>query len=136
MKKDSRALKMFLVFLALTFVYPSVMTTLESNQVLKEKIIPLEEVANRVYSVTLFDVPLTVCDVKVDIAAKLYQFINIVCELTLGKLVLDFCLNDLSLSYQITQGRLQFAGDSGSFKATVDTDGWIQGVPKLIFYYI
>lgn len=137
----NKILKIALFFLILNFIYLPVFHTLESNHALKEKVYTLEEVTNKVFSVTLFDVPLLICDVKVDIAVKLYRFMNIICELTLGKYVLDFCLNDLSLSYHIEQGRLQLDGGVskfgfGSFKATVDTDGIIQGVPKLIFYYI
>jgi hypothetical protein len=98
-------------------------------------------VNNGAYFANLFDVPLLICGVKIDLAVKLNTFLQIICELTLGKNVFQFCLNDLSLTYHIEQKDLQLEGEVSkygfsSFKATVNTDGIIQGVPKLVLYYI
>jgi hypothetical protein len=125
-----------------TLVYPSVLLpVLESNNMLKTVVYTLEEVNNGAYFAKLVDVPLLVCGVRVDLAVKLNTFLEVICELTLGKNIFQFRLNDLSLLFHIEQKDLQLEGEVSkfgfsSFKATINTDGIIQGVPKLVLYYV
>jgi hypothetical protein len=138
----SKAFTIVAFFVIATVLNSSVVLNfLAQNKVLKETVVTLQETEDRVYYAKLFEVPLLVCGVKVDLAIKLSSYLKVICELTLGKNRLQFCLNDLSLSYSIEEGRLQLDGEvskfgSASFKATINTDGIIQGVPKLVLYYI
>lgn len=133
----------FAAVLAISIVLNSsvILNFLAQNKVLNEMVVTLQETEDRAYYAKLFEVPLLVCGIKVDLAIKLSSYLKIICELTLGKNCLRFCLNDLSLSYSIEEGRLQLDGEVskfgfGSFKATINTDGIIQGVPKLVLYYV
>jgi hypothetical protein len=138
----SKIIKGILFSVLLSITYTSIiLPILKSNNLLNEMVFTLEEVNNGVYFAKLIDVPLLICDVKVYIVVKLSTFLKIICELTLGNNIFQFCLNDMSLSYHVEQGRLQLEGEVskfgvGSFKATVNTDGLIQGVPKLVLYYL
>jgi len=144
--KDMSKIIAFALFVTMslffTIVYPTVvLPVLESNNMLKKVVYTLEEVNNGAYFAKLVDVPLLICGVKVDLAVKLSTFIEVVCELTLGKNVFQFCLNDLSVMFHIEEKDLQLEGEVSkygfsSFKAIVNTDGIIEGVPKLVLYYL
>jgi len=133
----------FVALSALATVLSStvVVNFLVENHVLKEVVFTLQEMDNDVYFAKLVDVPLLVCSGRVDFAVILSSYFEIICELRLGKAVFQFNLNKMSLDFYIEQGKLQLDGEVSkfgfaSFKATVNTDGIIQGVPKLVLYYL
>lgn len=72
-------------------------------------------------------------------SVKANTYLWIWCELKIGKQVLTFTLNDLSIGYHIEQDRVQVDGkiseQAVSFKANINTDGIIEGVPKLVLTF-
>jgi len=105
-------------------------------------IIPLQGSENGVYTAEILHVPIFISDVKIDVSVKANTYLNIWCELQIGNQLIVFNLNDMSMSYHIEQDRIQLDGkiskQAVSFKATIDTDGEIEELPKLVlaFYSI
>ena len=107
----------------------------------KTLVYALTDEGDDVFTAELAHVPLLISNVKVDLSVKTNTYLNILCELRIGDNYFTFTLNDLSLGFHVEHGRAEIDGEVNeyglaSFKATVDTDGIIVGVPKLILYYI
>jgi len=102
--------------------------------------IPLLGGENNVYTTEFAHVPLTISGVRVDVSVKGNSYLKIWCELRIGDNIFQFTLNDMSLSYHLEHDRVEVdgkitQGGMASFKATIDTDGIIEGVPKLVLAY-
>ena len=101
--------------------------------------IPLLGGENKVYTTEIFHVPLFIKDIRVDVSVKMNSYLRIWCELRIGNQLLAFNLNDMSVSYHIEQDRVQLDGkisqQAVSAKATIDTDGIIEGTPELVLTF-
>jgi len=101
--------------------------------------IPLLGGENNVYTTEIFHVPLFIKDIRVDVSVKMNSYLRIWCELQIGNQLLAFNLNDMSVSYHIEQDRVQLDGkisqQAVSAKATIDTDGIIEGTPELVLTF-
>ena len=105
----------------------------------RQQILPLISMANKEYTTELVHVPFLICNVEVDFAVKASTYLKIWCEWRIGEHVFNFCFNDLSFNYHIDTGALELDGKISnvgftSFKITFDTDGYIEGSPKLVLY--
>ena len=99
----------------------------------------LSEGESNVYTTEIFHVPLFIKDVRVDVSVKANSYLWVWVEMKIGNQILEFRLNDLSLGYHIEQDKFQLEGriseQAVSCKATIDTDGIIGGIPKLVLTF-
>jgi len=105
----------------------------------EEMIIPMLGGENNVFTTEIFHVPLFIKDIRVDVSVKMNSYLRIWCELQIGEQILAFNLNDMSVSYHIEQDRVQLDGKISqqivNVKATIDTDGIIEGTPELVLTF-
>jgi len=125
---------------AILMIYTILSSGLLSNVVTEETmIVPLQGGENGVYTTEIFHVPLFISDVKIDVSVKMNTYLWVWCELRIGNQLIAFNLNDMSVSYHIEHDIVQLDGkiseQAVSFKATIDTDGEIEEVPKLVLTF-
>ncbi|MCW3985974.1 MAG: hypothetical protein NWE91_06165 [Candidatus Bathyarchaeota archaeon] len=102
--------------------------------------VPLNSAGSNVFTAEFAHIPLLINGIAVDISVKANSYLTIWCEFRIGDHDFKFTLNDLSLEYHLERDRIEVDGKVskngiGYFKATVDTDGIIEGVPKLVLSY-
>lgn len=122
------------IFLILNMLFSANVVSIETMTV------PLNDVGNNVYTAEFFHMPLLINGIKVDISVKANTYLKVWCELRIGEQNFKFTLNDMSLEYHIEGNRAELDGKVSKqgiayFKATIDTDGIIEGVPKLVLSY-
>lgn len=125
---------------AILMIYTMLSTSLLFNVATEETmVIPLQGGENGVYTTEIFHVPLFISDVKIDVSVKMNTYLRVWCELRIGNQLITFNLNDMSMSYHIEHGRVQLDGkiskQAVSFKVKIDTDGIIEGVPKVVLTF-
>jgi len=102
--------------------------------------VPLNSAGSNVFTAEFAHIPLLINGIAVDISVKANSYLTIWCEFRIGDHYFKFTLNDLSLEYHLEQDRIEVDGKVskngiGYFKATVDTDGIIEGIPKVVLSY-
>ena len=114
---------------------------LSNNMPTQTMVVPLADIGDKVYTAEFVHVPLLIKNVKIDVSVKANSYLKIWCEIRIGENCFNFTLNDLSLSYHVENENIQLDGKVSkygfaSFRAIIDTDGIIEGIPKLVLYYI
>jgi hypothetical protein len=93
----------------------------------------------RAYATDVFYVPLFIKNVRVDVSVKMNTYLLIWVELKVGPQTLTFTLNDMSVGYHLEKDRIQVDGkiseQAMSLKATINTDGIIEGHPRIILTF-
>jgi len=95
---------------------------------------------NGVYTSEIFHLPIHICNATLDISVLMDTFLRATLELRIGDNYVQFHLNDLSISGHCTYNILDIFARVTSADVMlmlhIDTDGVIQGNPKLsIVYY-
>lgn len=102
-------------------------------------VFPLAQTEGNVYTAEILNVPLFIKDIRVDVSVKANSYLWVWVEMKVGDQILEFRLNDLSVGYHLEQDRFQVDGrisqQSVSCKATIDTDGIVEGIPKLVLTF-
>ena len=93
----------------------------------------------KAYTTEIFHVPLFIKNVRIDVSVKMNTYLLIWVELKAGPQTLTFTFNDLSLGYHLEQDRIEVDGKISeramSLKATINTDGIIEGRPQIILTF-
>jgi hypothetical protein len=91
------------------------------------------------YTTEIFQVPLFIKDVRVDVSVKMNSYLRVWIEFRMGNQLLAFNLNDMSLSYHIEQDRVQLEGKISEqamcVEAKINTDGIIEGCPQIVLSF-
>jgi hypothetical protein len=114
--------------LSVTFGLPKVMA------------VDLEGGENGVYTSEVFHLPIRICNASLDISVLIDTFLRATLELRTGNSYVRFNLHDLSISghceYNILELFAKITSTDITLKLYVDTDGIVQGNPRVsIVYY-
>jgi hypothetical protein len=95
---------------------------------------------NGVYTSKVFHLPIRICNAILDISVLMDTFLRTTLELRVGDDYIQFHLNDLSLSghceYNVLELFARVTSADVMLMLHIDTDGIIQGNPKVsIMYY-
>lgn len=95
---------------------------------------------NGVYSSEVFHRPLQIKDATLDISVLMDTYLRVSCEIRAGEDYVRFHFSNMSISYHFQYDILEFFGSLSSrdvsLTVVVDTDGIVQGVPRVsITYY-
>lgn len=105
----------------------------------KTMVVDLHGGQGAVYTSEVFYVPVHISEATLDISVLMDTYLRISCEIKAGENYVRFHLSNMSISYHFQYDILEFVGILSSrdvsFTAVVDTDGIIQGVPKISMTY-
>jgi len=125
-----------IIMISLTLLYSGSFSRIITEETLVQ---PLQLSEGNVYTTEIFHVPLFIKNVRIDVSVKANSYLWVWVEMKVGNHILEFRLSDLSLGYHIEQDRIQVEGriseQAVSCKATINTDGIIEGVPKLMLTF-
>ena len=91
-------------------------------------------------SFTLASLPLYICGIGVDVSIKCSTRLKIMCELEIAGQSFKFTLNDPSFYFKFDFEDIELDGKLNPnglvyFDLTIDTDGILESLPKLVLYH-
>jgi hypothetical protein len=91
-------------------------------------------------SFTLAKIPLTVCGIGVDVSFIGDVEFNLACRLEIAGQVIEFDLDDPAVYFEFDFEKFNLSGELDpnglvKFGVTVDADGFLENLPKLVFYH-
>lgn len=125
------------MIIGVAFLLISVLAVDISSQ--KVMAVDLAEESNGCYTSEVFHLPISISNATIDISVLMDSFLRLTLELRVGNNSISFHLTDLSitghLEYNILEFFARITSKDISLTLYVDTDGIIQGIPRVFITY-
>ncbi|MDG6222345.1 MAG: hypothetical protein QCH99_03690 [Candidatus Bathyarchaeota archaeon] len=154
MGKSSAQFQSFAIAIAFSIMFTTVVPLLfaEDSKIPLIKDLPIDvkrkfvnlaktQGSNKYSSTISFaEIPLSICGIGIDVSIKGNTNLDICCELEIAGQKISFVLNDLSCYFELGYDDVTIGGKvnpSGlvNIGLTIDADGVIENMPRLVFYH-